>query len=399
MGFWAIAVVMALVATGLSVWPILRRSRTVTSAAEFDVAFYRGQLAEVDSDLAKGVIGAAEADEARAEIKRRMLDADRDARGVRPEVTAPALAGKVAALVVLAAVLGGGVLTYRMIGAEGAADLPLAGRDLTAPMSRPSQAVAEAAIGDNPDMLAAADQSYIDLVQQLRDTVATRPDDVRGHELLANHEARLGRFKAAHEAMARVVDLKGPETTAADYTDWAELMIVAAGGYVSPEAEQALARAIKMDPANPRTRYYSGLDLAQNGRPDLAYRLWSDLLDEGPADAPWIAPIREQIAEVARMAGITPGLKGPGADDLKAAEGMTEADRQQMIRGMVAGLAERLATEGGTAEEWARLIRAYGVLGEADRAAAIWGEAQNVFAGKPELDVVRAAARDAGVAE
>jgi cytochrome c-type biogenesis protein CcmH len=74
--------------------------------------------------------------------------------------------------------------------------------------------------------------------------------------------------------------------------------------------------------------------------------------------------------------------------------------QQEMIRGMVAGLAERLATQGGTEQDWARLINAYGVLGEQDRAQEIWAEAQVVFAAEPErLEVVRAAAARAGVAE
>ena len=78
---------------------------------------------------------------------------------------------------------------------------------------------------------------------------------------------------------------------------------------------------------------------------------------------------------------------------------MTEEDRQDMIRGMVANLSERLATQGGTAPEWARLITAYGVLGNTDQASAIWTEAQGRFAERPEeLATIRAAAEQAGVA-
>jgi cytochrome c-type biogenesis protein CcmH len=50
-----------------------------------------------------------------------------------------------------------------------------------------------------------------------------------------------------------------------------------------------------------------------------------------------------------------------------------------MIRGMVAGLAERLAANGGEPAEWARLIRAYGTLGETAKASAIWAEAREMF--------------------
>jgi len=70
-----------------------------------------------------------------------------------------------------------------------------------------------------------------------------------------------------------------------------------------------------------------------------------------------------------------------------------------MIRGMVNGLSERLATEGGTPQEWARLIRALGVLGETARASAIWNESKEAFASDPAaLSVLREAAQAAEVA-
>ena len=79
---------------------------------------------------------------------------------------------------------------------------------------------------------------------------------------------------------------------------------------------------------------------------------------------------------------------------------MSAVDQNAMIEGMVARLSDRLATEGGTPEEWARLIGAYGVLGESDRAAAIWAEAQDVFATSPQaLATIRTAAVSAGVAQ
>ena len=62
---------------------------------------------------------------------------------------------------------------------------------------------------------------------------------------------------------------------------------------------------------------------------------------------------------------------------------MTDDERTEMIRGMVDGLSDRLATEGGPASDWARLIGALGVLGETERAAAIWNEARDVFCRQP----------------
>jgi cytochrome c-type biogenesis protein CcmH len=77
---------------------------------------------------------------------------------------------------------------------------------------------------------------------------------------------------------------------------------------------------------------------------------------------------------------------------------MSMDERMEMIQGMVSGLAERLATEGGPPSDWARLISAYGVLGRTDTAAAVYAEAQQVFGeNQGALDIIDRAAERAGI--
>ena len=184
------------------------------------------------------------------------------------------------------------------------------------------------------------------------------------------------------------------------------LMALAAGGFVSPEAEAVVNETLARDPANGTARYYAGLLAAQTGRPDVAFRIWRALLETSPADAPWVLPIRAQIVPLSQMAGVDyvlPPLDatptGPTAADIAAAEDMSPAARMEMIRGMVDGLGDRLATEGGPPEDWARLIRALGVLGRRDQALAVWEEAQQVFPDDITRVQILQAARDAGVAQ
>ena len=141
-----------------------------------------------------------------------------------------------------------------------------------------------------------------DLVGQLRTALAERPDDVRGRRLLADSLMRLGDVQAAQAAMREAIELQGDAAPAEDRVALAEAMILSAGGYVSPEAETQLGRALQADPTNAVGRYYAGLALAQTGRYGLALRFWRALLREGPPDAPWIAPIRAPIAETALRA-------------------------------------------------------------------------------------------------
>jgi cytochrome c-type biogenesis protein CcmH len=248
-------------------------------------------------------------------------------------------------------------------------------------------------------------EEYLSLMERLRATVAERPDDVQGHRLLARNEAALGNFVAAREAQDKLIAILGDAATAQDYADQADLMVMAAGGYVSPEAEAALSRALTLDPSNGAAQYYSGLLLMQTGRADLAFRLWDGLLRQSQPTDPWVVPIRAQIEELAQIAGemnySLPEMSsgpGPTQEQMDAAAEMSAEDRMEMIRGMVQGLSDRLATDGGPPEDWARLIGALGVLGEVERATAIADEAEQVFAGNDAaLSLIAAARTQAGL--
>lgn len=410
MTFWIVITVIALAITGLLVLALLRGRPGEEPPAAYDLRVYRDQLKEIDRDLARGVIAEEDADRVRAEVSRRILAADAQLKEGGDTGGQPKQGGLIMAALIAVILIGGGLGLYWKIGAPGYGDVPLEVRIEGAKekhANRASQAEHEATLPVQTPIT--PDGEYAELIEKLRQTVADRPDDLQGHQLLARNEANLGNDKAAYEAQGHVLRLKGDDATTGDYMFHAELMISAAQGYVSPEAEASLRRVMQIQPNHPVARYYWGLMLIQNDRQDLAFRLWEQLLREGPHDAPWIGPIRANIERLAWEAGIKfqmpevptgPALSGPSAEDMQAASEMADEDRQAMIQGMVDSLNERLATEGGSAEEWARLIGAYGVLGESDKAAAIWAEAQQVFGGNADaLSVVRAAAQGAGVAE
>jgi cytochrome c-type biogenesis protein CcmH len=382
--------------------------------AAYDLQVYRDQLREVDRDTTRGVIGAEDAERLRAEISRKILAADAQLQAGGESGGQPRMLGIVAAGVIVAAIAGGGVALYSWIGAPGYRDLPMATRMAESDAARAErldQDAAEARFApQDPGLPEGTDAEYLALVERLRETVAERPDDRRGLRFLVRSEAALGNMGAARKAQAQLIEAKGEDATPTDYATLAELMINAAGGYVSADAEAALRDALDREGQLPTARFYMGVYMAQVDRPDAAFRLWRDLLAESTPDAPWVAPIRSGIEDLAARAGVRYELpprqaapmapSGPSAGDVEAAEDMDPEARREMIRGMVARLSDRLATEGGTAQDWARLINAYGVLGEAEQAGRIWAEAQTVFADSPErLATVRAAAETAGVAE
>jgi cytochrome c-type biogenesis protein CcmH len=55
-----------------------------------------------------------------------------------------------------------------------------------------------------------------------------------------------------------------------------------------------------------------------------------------------------------------------------------------MIRGMVSGLAARLQKDGGGVDDWMKLVRAYSVLGERDKAITAASDAKKALATSPD---------------
>lgn len=387
--FWTITALLTLAVLATLARAMLRGSVGDRPPAAYDLDVYRDQLREVDRDMARGVVSEADADRIRTEVSRRILAAD--AALQKQEQSVGKSGGLVSLGVTLAVIIVGSYAIYTQLGAPGYGDLALASRIEAAQIlreERPSQETAEASL-DDPTAPPNVDPDYVVLVERLRQAVVTRPDDVQGHELLSRAEGRLGNYVAAHAAKAQVLALKGDEATATDFSEYADLLILAAGGYVSPEAEGVLERTLAMDPADGPARYYYGLMMSQTGRPDTALRIWDQLLREGPADAPWIAPVSAQIEEMAFRAGVNYAMpaigtgRGPSADQIEAAQGLSPAERMEMIQGMVTGLSDRLATEGGPVEDWAQLISALGVLGQMEQASAILINAREVFGDDP----------------
>jgi cytochrome c-type biogenesis protein CcmH len=392
--FWAVAAGLA----GLVAFVLLKALRRVPgqpeAVAEADLAVYRDQLGEIDRDMARGTIGPEEAARLRAEVGKRVIEADK-LRGRGPAEGGTAPTGILVA-VILAAVIPGGIASYWFLGAPGYPDMALQARLAALDegiRSRPSQE-AELARQDRArdaglDAKLAAELAAVTDVGALRERFRT--------------EFEGGSMQAAVRVQERILALQGDDAPGNDHANLALALVAEAQGYVSPEAEEELRKALQRDMENQLARYLVGEMFLQGGRYDQAFRFWRPLAETGDPAAPWTRTIRERIGEVAELAGVTyvppeTDAPGPSAGDMAAAADMTPEERQQMIEGMVAQLSERLATEGGDVEEWNRLIRSLAVLERLDEAQKIYDEAKAKFEGRPaELSFLRLAAVDTGL--
>ena len=220
------------------------------------------------------------------------------------------------------------------------------------------------------------------MISQVEAHLERDPNDARGYEVLAPVYQRLGRFDAAVAARRKLLALKGE--SADREADLGEALTAAANGIVTDEAKAAFERAAKSDPNEAKSQFFLGLAAEQDGNKDKAATIWKAMLANAPAGAPWIETVKAAIVRVGGTPPAVAAAPGPDAAQVAAASQMSEQDRTQMIRGMVARLADKLKQDGNDVEGWQRLLRAYVVLGDRDKAVAAAADAKRALAGEPD---------------
>ncbi|HCP80661.1 MAG TPA: c-type cytochrome biogenesis protein CcmI [Octadecabacter sp.] len=400
--FGLTCVVLAVLAVG-AVFTPLWRGRTREAAEDTDINIYRDQLLEVDRDLARGVLDEAEAERTRTEVSRRLLTADANARAT--STGAPQRVSRAVALILAAALIAGAGGLYWELGAAGYGDVPRAERIAIGEerrANRPSQLEAEA---DSPefDSISLAEPETAEILQALRAAAFERADEVQAWAYLAQVEASVGNMQRAARAQERTIALLGDTVTEADYVRLLDFLVIGTQGYVSPEAETITVRILQNNPESTPALYYAGLLYAQNDRPDRAFNFWRNVVENGEQDTMYWDFAASQISDIAAQLGMDyalPEQRGPSNADLEAAEDMTTEERQQMIQGMVSQLADRLASEGGPPQDWARLVSSLAILGENETALTVLAEAETIFGADIQaVQIVRRAAQEAGLIE
>jgi cytochrome c-type biogenesis protein CcmH len=380
---WLIFAVLAAVVVGLVIWPLAAARGRTPARAAYDRAVYRDQLKEIARDVDRALLTPAEAASARLEVERRLLAAGEEPEtGLRASAkptTAPLmLTVMLAVLVPLAA-----VAIYLVRGAPRVPDQPYEARAA-------ERALTEAHGALDLDKTVAA----------LQERLKADPSSAEGWLLLAHTQAARGHWQESAEAYRQAMTLtkERPDVAAA----YAEMLVMAANGVVTPAAREALAKIVASDPKNPSAQYYLALADAQAGNVQGAIDAWQALLAEAPADAPWAETVRQRIADTAKAAGMPvpapppQAAPRPSSDEVTAAAQLTPEQRNEMIRGMVERLATRLEETPDDLQGWLRLGRAYEVLKQPEKAADAYEQAAKL---KPEEPAILARELDALMAD
>ncbi|MEQ8410113.1 MAG: cytochrome C biogenesis protein CycH [Erythrobacter sp.] len=247
--------------------------------------------------------------------------------------------------------------------------------------------------GDEPAEVAQAGEAGPTL-EELRAAAEASGDDAEpwaalGFALFARED-----YAGAAEAYAEATAIDGDAAVLFSALGEALLYAEDAGAPdADPMPARALAafeRAVELDPTDPRARYFLGVKKDLDGDHEGAIADWLALLSDTPPGAPWEANLVQTIRQIGRineidteqriaaatdgrMPGMTAGaaassVRGPTAEQVVAAQDMSQDDRDAMIEGMVAQLEARLESEPGDLDGWVMLMRSRINLGERDRA-------------------------------
>jgi len=230
-----------------------RRRAAGASRQALNTAIYRDQLLELEHDRADGELPAADYEQARAELQRRLIE---DAA----EVDAP-VAGTSRVMPTAIALLVG---------------LPLAAAALYAWLGNTA--------GFEP--MARGDVSRADIdrmVESLAAKLEKEPNNLQGWAMLARSYKALHRPEDALRAFEKATALveQDPQLLA----DYADLLASGAGGSFAGKPEQLIAKALALDPDNMQALWLAGTAAFNREDFDVAVQHWQRAAKQLPPDS------------------------------------------------------------------------------------------------------------------
>lgn len=224
-----------------------------------------------------------------------------------------------------------------------------------------------------------SEQSLDQLLETAEQRLKASPDDVRGWRVVAPVYVRANRLDDAIVAYQNVLRIEGPSTEV--LSAMAEVMVAKSDGTVGRNALQLFQQAVSLDERNSTANFFIGLFALQNGNREEARSVWQAMIDSATGDEDWIEVMQQRVARLDEPAA-SPQISDQPAITLPES---VSGEQREMIEGMVSGLAERLGDDPSDKQGWARLVRAYMVLGKRDDAVAAIDRAAQSHSDDAEL--------------
>ena len=286
--FALLGVLLAAAALLFVVLPLARHNvRSGESRGSVNVAIYRDQLGELESDLRAGTLAQDQYEKARGEIEARLLE---DVRGEQPVAGAPRRSRAAAVVLGLA--------------------IPLCAAAVYFAVGNPRALSPQPQAGGTEHGL--TQQQLGSLVERLAARMKDNPEDAEGWAMLGRSYAVLGRFRDSADAYAKAA-ARIPDD-AQLLADYADALAMAQGRSLQGEPEKIIARALAADPNNIKALALAGTAAFDRKNYAEAVRHWERIGQLLPAGSEFADSLQASIAEARELGGIrAPQAKAPVA--------------------------------------------------------------------------------------
>lgn len=297
--FWVVCAIFIAIALAFILPTALQRDEKSRRAVaderkQANVAIYRDQLAELESDLQNGIVSQEQYAQDRDEIERRLLE-DTAATGATPAprkaatgaTPAPSRSTAYALAVGLPLVA---VAFYLLIGKPKSIDDPVSGGAPFASASGPMQGGGERSQEQIEANVAA-------LAKRLKDN----PSDAQGWTMLARSYNAMERYGEATGAYAKATELHPKDADL--WAEYAFASAMAGGQRLEGKPLELVNQALKVDPENAKALQLAGSAAFQAKDYKKAVDYWQRVLKKVPPDSEVAQTIQQRIDEAKSLAG------------------------------------------------------------------------------------------------
>jgi len=290
--FWFVCAVLIVIAFAFVLPTALQRNDKAPSTIADErkvanIAVYRGQLSELETDLQNGITSQEQYAQDRDEIERRLLEDTSTAtatpaaaprnrvKASRPDRTT---AYAIAFALPLAA-----VVFYLQVGNPQSITEPVRAVAPSSPTGERSQAQIDAN------------------VEALAKRLQSNPSDTQGWIMLARSYNSMERFGEAAGAYAKATELQPNDADL--LAEYAFVIAMAAGQRLDGRPMELINQALKVDPENPKALQLAGSAAFQLQDYAKAIDYWQRVLKKVGPDSPAGQAMQERINEAKALAG------------------------------------------------------------------------------------------------
>ena len=272
--------------------PLLQREESTnsTEVKEANIAVYRDQMRELETDLSNGIVSKEQYEQDRDEIERRLLEDVSPADQKSPTVVKAPLAARNLAFVLAIGIPLVATLLYLKFGnqnARSAAPAAAEEQQSAAPFANQSSEMTSQQIGANVDALA----------KRLKEN----PNDAKGWEMLARSYSQMQRYKDAADAYEHATALVS--NNADLWADYAKTVATINGKEYQGKPMELINKALQIDPNNWKALILAGEAAFSQKKYDEAIAYWGKVLKSLPPNSQEVAQLlTERIAEAKRLA-------------------------------------------------------------------------------------------------